>query len=66
MLLTLKSFLVLLDIVLEFLKILAFLVLVSYKPVSYKKRVSVIFELLTSCQYSNLITTYTEVKVKVK
>ena len=40
MLLTLKSFLQYFsDIVLEFLKTLAILVLVSYKPVSYKKRV---------------------------
>ena len=35
MLLTLKNFS---DIVLEFLKILAILVLVSYKPVSYRKK----------------------------
>ena len=40
MLLTLKNFL---DIVLEFLKILAILVLVSYKPVSYKTKMCSMF-----------------------
>ena len=41
MLLTFKSFLILPDTILELLEILAILVLVSYKPVSYDKTCTV-------------------------